>query len=425
MRKTAAVKLLCAALLSPVPASAAEIVKVAENHGDTAFVFIHGLESSARTAFTNDEVEPPLSWPDMLSADAAEILKLPYRSLAFKDADIYLVDYSDVFTDDRVNVSIEQMSQQVAEALTTHGLLSDHKHVWFVAHSLGGILTKRMLVKWSADGRQQLLSHVAGVTLLGVPSNGTPVANLGDSDFGKLVQAWLGFKARHISDLRTTATTNTYLQALENDWSRFFERRPVDRSGFPRISCAYETKSQYRISAGFLFSKDIEIVPEIYTKTMCDGETYPVNKTHMDLPAPTSKDDPVLTWFRGQVRQAFLGLAGAGQVFDRAGEPGALASLVTHLQRGHARLDGDGMPLIDEAVSVTGKGVAALETLKLRGDAFAGASWADVLQAVSAQNKCVTVAIADKARRDVSIGLEGPVACAARPPLQVCDPADC
>jgi pimeloyl-ACP methyl ester carboxylesterase len=392
-------------------AEAAEVITLKENGSDAAILFVHGLEGSARTSFTNEQLDPPLSWSDAISSDDRELVRTPSLTRSLSQFDLYAVDYSDVFTDDRVNVSVEQMAQQIANTLDAHSLLREHKYVWIIAHSLGGIVTKRMVTTWSSMGYHRYVNHILGISLLGVPSNGAPLANLGDSDFGKLISAWLGVKARHVSDLKTSSSTNTFLQALENDWAGFFARREQNLRGFPKVACAFETAAQYRV--GFLvFGRDVEIVPEIYTETNCDGAKMPINKTHTDLPKPTGQNDPIENWLFSAVRTAFVRLEEVGQEFQDANRLGALAGLIRHINRGHNRTDSIGMPLVDERVEVVENEILA--GLKLEGLRYTGASWADILERVAEDNECVEVEIRDSSRRDIRLALSNALACPAR-----------
>jgi len=296
------------------------------------------------------------------------------------------------------------MSQQVATAIDVHGVLRDHKHVWFIAHSLGGILTKRMVTKWSGEGYDRYIHHIIGISLLGVPSNGSPLANLGDSAFGRLVGAWMGINARHVSDLKTPGTTNTFLQSLSNDWSNFFSGRQLDYNGFPRIYCAYETAAEYQVG-NWLFNKRVEIVPEIYTKTDCDGEKTPINKTHTELPKPASSDDPIEDWLFRSARETFVRKQETGQEFNDANIPGALAELVQVINAGHRRTDRIGMPLVDELIAVTDPKIGA--QLRLNGSRYVGSSWADVFERIAEDNQCVSVEISDLRRNRITVSFSG------------------
>lgn len=394
---------LCTMLIATGYASSAAVEVVKEGGSDVAIVMIHGLEGSARTSFTNQTTQ--LSWMDLISADQ----RLFQSHRLTSNADIFLVDYSDVFEDPDVEVSIEEMTSQVSDVLDASNIMRNYNHVWFVSHSLGGILTKRMLVKWLGTGRDHYLRHTLGVSLLGTPSNGAPLANVGDTDLGRLFAAWLGINARHVSDLKTTASTNTYLQALENDWANFVQYRNDRLRGLPRISCGYETKNQYSLSSWFGF----KVVPSIYASTQCDGERKPFNKTHAELPKPLSESDPVHDWLYFSIRAAFITSSKAREEITDGTTPGALLRKVNLVNSGNKSLGRDGEPLVDEQVNIDEEDVEKLKRLRLKEDRYQGGTWADVLDAVAEENSCIKIEIYDSTRRHISLEVEGAVACSA------------
>jgi len=396
---------------------AANVVTLKEDGRNMAILFVHGLEGSAQASFTNEELDPPLSWSDLIAADERIIHQTASNRRSLSQFDLYAIDYSDVFTDDKIAVSVEEMAQQVANALESHGVIREHKHVWILAHSLGGIVIKRILIKWSNAGYHRYIRHILGVSLLGVPSNGAPLANLGDTRFGKLMAKWLGFDARHISDLKTASTTNTFLRGLDNDWSELLAKRDRLYGGFPRISCGYETAAQYRIEYTIwglvIYDVNIEVVPAIYARTTCDGEAMPINKTHIALPKPINRHDPVEDWLFNAVRTAFTRKAELGQKFNNSDQRGALARLIRHINSGNDRTDSVGMPLIDEHIEVAQSDW--LSGIKAKSRQYVGASWADVLEMFGEDNRCVLVDFHDLARRHINISFSNVIAC---PPIE-------
>ena len=336
---------------------------------------------------------------------------------------MYLVDYSDAF-DNGVEVSIEEVTQQVSDAIVAKGIMRDYNHVWFIGHSMGGVIIKRMLVKWSGADRERYLRHTLGVSLLGTPSNGAPLANVASSYlFARLVRQWLGFNAGLVRDLKTIASTNTYLGALENDWASFVESRNQSHREFPKIQCGYETKAQYR-----LFGFSFEIVPSIYASTQCDGERKPFNKTHFELAKPTSREDPVHGWLYESVRTSFLRMQTEGETIDDGREPGVLFRKVRLINTGNERRDAYGEPLVDESIEVDADNIAILKGLKLRRDRYFGATWADVLEAVAEDNSCIRVSVPDRKRRAIRLSTVGAKTCPQRSdfgPSLACSLSDC
>ena len=383
-------------------ASAAKIETIKSDGSDAAILFVHGLDGDPIKSFR--DTTSGLFWPDLIRKDE----RLLYRNRRLADFDIYSVNYSDAFSiQEHKDVSIEEIAQQVASALESHSILRTHNHVWIIAHSLGGILVKRILIKWSTNGYRRYIDRIVGISFLGVPSNGAPLAEVSDFWFGRLLSNWLGYNARLVSDLKTASSTNTFLAALENDWANFARDR---NPRFPRISCAYETVAEYNI----FWVHPIKIVPKIYTATACDGEAIAISKTHVALPKPSSLDDPIEDWLFNSMREAFIELDTDGEKFDRANDVGALWRLISFLQAGNRRNSGvSGIPFIDEVVNVSPTDLHVLEALRLSGPRYTGAAWSDVLERVAEQNSCVIVTINDRARRKISVSLDHPVVCPA------------
>jgi hypothetical protein len=341
-------------LLSVVEsANAAYLVTLQDRGCDSAILFVHGLEESAGVSFT--DAASGYSWKDLILGDTRPIPRK--RSLSMFD--IYSVDYSDVFQGvDIVSLSVEEMATQVATALQASKLLEDYNHIWIVAHSLGGIIIKRVVARWSGARSDRYLDRIVGISFLGVPSNGAPLANIGSSKFTDVVRRLLGFNSQHISDLRTIENMNTFLKATETDWTIFLSQRHASRP-FPRISCAYETMAQYKLAV---------IVPELYTKTICAKPAQPIVKPHIELPKPAQRDDPIQDWLFDAVREGFLLLDGAGEQFEQANAIGALWTLVNHINSGHQRLEpSTGIPVIDQSVAVSDEDMLKLKELRLVG----------------------------------------------------------
>ena len=84
------------------------------------------------------------------------------------------------------------------------------------------------------------------------------------------------------------------------------------------------------------------------------------------------------------------------------------------------------MPLIDERVEV--RKLEVLAGLKLKGMRYVGASWADVLERVAEDNKCVEVNLLDHSRRDIQVKLSNVITCSSskqEPTSYACDISHC
>ena len=144
--------------LSPAPVRGNSYVFCSE--GDTVFVFIHGLLSSAATCWANAQGK---YWPAMVAQEEA-----------FSGPSVFVSEYHT-----SVNSETYDISQCVAEVLralklpqpTQRAPLS-HARIIFVCHSLGGVVCRRLL----EEHRQHFAGKSIGVVLLASPSLGSKYA---------------------------------------------------------------------------------------------------------------------------------------------------------------------------------------------------------------------------------------------------------
>jgi hypothetical protein len=176
-------------------------------------------------------------------------------------------------------LSIEELSTQIITDLLDSGVFDHYAHVIFIAHSMGGIIIKRVMIASAFDPRwQKIVERTSGIIFISVPSKGAEAANF----VSKLPTMLTG---RLVLDLRTV-DTNTFLASQENLWWSFL-RRPLR----PLVFCAYEKKSTLGIT----------VVPAIYTDTQCDDLPRAENEDHTSIVKPASTDADIYRWVRGRI----------------------------------------------------------------------------------------------------------------------------
>lgn len=221
---------------------------------DGAIVFIHGLYGGTET-WKNPSGS---SWPALMRTDAD-----------FRNYDIYVPTYT---TGCGTQLSIHQTAMNLHKQLKTDDVLN-HKKVAIVAHSMGGLVAKDLVLAMSADDR----ARVSTVFLLGTPSQGAPLAPIVN----------LFCPKGSAKDL-TTIDDNGYLQRLEDDWQRAVRQARRGNGEFPDIYCAYETKR----TLGF------DIVPLSRFATICDDDLLPIDTNHVELVKPQSRDSLQYKWVK-------------------------------------------------------------------------------------------------------------------------------
>jgi len=280
-----------------------------------ALVFIHGILGSGGSS------ESPGSfgrWPEIISEDQTD---LPDHG-KISDIAVYAMDYSESFT---TTAGLDQIAIGVADDLSGSKVFEKHRHVWIVAHSMGGIVLKRVLTRWHSQGKDLLIGRILGVGMMGVPAAGSPVADLVKNYGVDQIAKHFGWNGSLLNDLVTT-NSGSYLNSVDEDWRTLRGiRDDLQRNSPPPfttlVSCGYETKNEidrtlwtglaaWALSArlggwarsmiglgGDIDTIDI-VVPKLYSEnTWCDSSRGLPYK-HTELPSPLKQGDDQHLWLR-------------------------------------------------------------------------------------------------------------------------------
>ncbi len=128
---------------------------------DIAIVFVHGLFGDARSTWTN--VNTHKFWPEMLTKDQA-----------FDGANIYCYEYRTPKTGPALTVA--ELAGNMYVLLKEDGVL-EHRKIFFIAHSMGGILTRQLLLDHNDP---DLIGRIKLLYFYGVPSTGSQLATFFD-----------------------------------------------------------------------------------------------------------------------------------------------------------------------------------------------------------------------------------------------------
>jgi hypothetical protein len=164
---------------------------------NSALVFVHGLFSNTADAWRS----PGAYWPDIVRNEPA-----------LDEHGIYLFGYDTGAAPG--NYSIGDATNALHEYLKLDGLL-DLRQIVFVAHSMGGIIARKLAVS-----RQQVFTQrqtSLGFFLVASPSLGSNYANL----FGALIR----LNNLQIDQLRFSQA-NTWLNDLDTEFTNLKERPP-------------------------------------------------------------------------------------------------------------------------------------------------------------------------------------------------------
>jgi len=228
-------------------------------------LFVHGLFGDPSTTWTNLSGE---SWPQLIIQDSA-----------FRDFAIGTVRYETPLLN-RTS-GIEEVATRVLRQLEDEDVFKKYREVYFISHSMGGLVVKRSLIKLGRAKQIEKLRQVKAVMYISTPAQGADLASLG---------SWMSANPQ-LHDMRP-ADLNSYLQALENDWNDLLRDRGNDL--FPRSYCAYETKSTF----GTL------VVNRIYAVTSCDQNAHPVDEDHVNIVKPANSKADIYLWVKARIQEA-------------------------------------------------------------------------------------------------------------------------
>ncbi len=230
-------------------------------------VFIHGLFGDGKSTWRNDHSKT--YWPDMIVKDQD-----------FNGYDVYVVNYVTPFIS-RTS-TIEEVATQTLQQLEDEDIFRRYKQIYFITHSMGGLIAKRILVKLNRPATTEQLQRVKAVLYFSAPAQGAEIAEIGQ---------WISLNPQ-LKDMRP-ADLNSFLQSLENDWQNLLGDRdrnePNER--FPKSFCAYETQS----------TLGIMIVNRVYAATRCDINPYPIPLNHIEIVKPSSQQDDPYRWSKARI----------------------------------------------------------------------------------------------------------------------------
>jgi pimeloyl-ACP methyl ester carboxylesterase len=199
---------VCGSLLGSVSASSTPTSRYERGPSkERVIVFVHGLRGDADGTWTSSN---RAYWPQLLLQDST-----------FDDFDIYVVNYPPHLGG---SSTIEDIVSSLYSRLKGDNV-TQHRDVTFVCHSLGGIVTERLLLD-----HPEVAARVSFVYLLGTPLTGSAVANY-VSVFG----------SNPVTHSLNDGQDNDSLQLLENHWKAYdskivrycgYEKKPWAGVGF-------------------------------------------------------------------------------------------------------------------------------------------------------------------------------------------------
>jgi pimeloyl-ACP methyl ester carboxylesterase len=218
---------------------------------DRVVVFVHGFFGDASDTWTCPK---GVFWPSLL-----------LRDTAFDDSDVYVAAYNS-----GDNVTIDEVVSSLNDRLE-HDKVFEHREVVFVAHSLGGLVVRKLLLT-----HREYAQHVRFIYFFSTPGTGSQIARLGSI-----------FAPNPLLREMSSGDSNDYLLSLEFEWK-------AAKFQSIRLYCAYEKKP----------TKGVIVVDRLSATRDCGDQTpIPINEDHIGIVKPCSPEDDSYIALKNAVRE--------------------------------------------------------------------------------------------------------------------------
>jgi pimeloyl-ACP methyl ester carboxylesterase len=236
------------------------------NKNEKLIIFVHGVFSTPSDTWGG--VEGGNTWPELVRED-----------LRFKNFDVYLFNYHST------HLTSGQMIHEIAiremDTLKDSEDFEQYKEIYFIAHSMGGLIVKSLLTHLNRGDDVPLLRRVKAVITLGTPSQGASLAVLGH----------LILDQPQLKDMEPKRL-NAWLSDMEKFWNQLMDDRKQFQ--YPRTYCAYETRPYF---FGYI------VIPQEAAASRCDGTTQGFHLDHSELAMPTSMYDDPYKWVMDKIHK--------------------------------------------------------------------------------------------------------------------------
>jgi pimeloyl-ACP methyl ester carboxylesterase len=336
------------------------------NSTDKLVVFVHGIFGNARDTWTNDQTRA--YWPQLVVEDQG-----------LEDFAVMVAEVKSPYI--KKALTLEQAASLIGQRLQDEGVYRRFNRVFFVGHSMGGLISRRIVVDLMT--KEHELRRVGAVLAISTPTDGSTLAQLA-------TYLSLNPQARDL----TPAEFNTFLQALTNLWEDILRSRERTGRKSPRSYCAYET----------LPTNGVNVVTTVYTGSRCDERATPFERNHFDIVKPAKQEDDVYKWVTARLlEQNLLGLP-----VEWGG--GRLGDLVSDIRSAYA--DGDTAYVIRYASAEDEERIEGLWVRPTK--PFAGNGWHEVLQKIADLYPCLGVVVMRNGK-EIQLSAKGAVqACPLR-----------
>ncbi len=230
---------------------------VKKSDASRVIVFVHGFVGDGKGTWTNPRTKA--YWPKLIAEDSA-----------FESSDVLVYSYETTAL--KENLSIDDLAENLRLRLESAGVFRKYQEAVFVAHSMGGVIVRNYLLKYSDRIKVPMVYFFA------TPTTGASLGNLA-SLIGESPQAE-GLKKLE---------GNLFLQGQMNSWLA----SPLSRS--VHSYCAFETKD----------TKGVRVVPRESATNLCNERLDPIGEDHINIVKPTSVSSDSYVAFKVAYEEVF------------------------------------------------------------------------------------------------------------------------
>lgn len=256
------------------------VSQVPEPPSEKLIVFIHGVLGDATDTWKNENSGN--YWPAMIAEDP------DFQNQKF---DVYSVAYPSPALSFSSNIT--EIANRLLYQLKDGGMFEKYTQIHFIAHSMGGLITKRMLVALYRPDEIKNLMKIRSVLFFSTPSQGAALGGITN---------W--FSSNPQFGNMETADANAYIQTLEDDWQGLLRGRKELGLEYPMSFCAYET-----LPTIFPF-----VVSRVSAVTQCDSNRYAIDANHMNIVKPFNQESETYQWSKARIFQAANKPGPSGQI---------------------------------------------------------------------------------------------------------------
>ena len=279
-------------------------------------VFVNGIFGDAISTWRSPE---GAYWPSLLLNDSD-----------FKDVDIFVHSFQSPALASAQQ--IDELAGRFRDHLLVRKIL-DYEEIVFIAHSMGGLVTRALLLKQRLPP-----SRTPMIYFYGTPSAGANVAGI----------------AKHLSENpqlkdMLPLSEGGYVKVLRERWLESSNDNALDYPNKIASFCAYELRDTWFV----------RIVPELSATYLCNRETRGIVASHIDIVKPKDAQQDPYVFFKAAYLRTFGPSAAKVSDAISAAPRGASNTATTVIERSNTEsllLYQSGATLIGRKFSFVGVG---------------------------------------------------------------------